>query len=170
MGKRNARQDDVEPSEKPDHRRYVRLGCLLTRSASVTNNDHTVRKTVALALSVAIQVAAISAPLLHAHSDEHDTDHHRGRSIHSHWSAHPLVHHESDRSVITETDDDQEIALNTFVAESACSLHVPADVDAIVSVPVPVERPAHRAAETVRGHDPPLLKSRPSRAPPAFLS
>jgi hypothetical protein len=142
----------------------------LTQSVSVTNNDHTVRKIVAVALSVAIQVAALSAPLLHAHSDDGNSDHHRGRSIHSHWSAHPLVHHESDRSIITETDNDQAIALNTFVAESTCSLHVPADVDAIAAVPVPVERPAHRAAETVRGHDPPLLKSRPSRAPPAFLS
>jgi hypothetical protein len=142
----------------------------LTPSASVTNNAQIVRKMVALALSLAIQVAALHAPLVHAHPDDHDTDHHHGRAIHSHWSAHPLLRHDPDRPTITEIDDDHAIALNAFVAASSSSVYVPADVAGTFTVAVPDERRAHRIAETVRSHDPPASQSLSPRAPPLILS
>ena len=53
----------------------------------------------ALALSLAIPVAALAAPLLHVHPDEHATAHHRGATVHSHWSGHsgtPAAGHSHD--------------------------------------------------------------------------
>jgi hypothetical protein len=129
-----------------------------------------VRKAVALALSLAVQVAALGAPLVHAHPDEHATAHHNGRSMHTHWSGHERSHHHGDTPAFSTADSDRAVFLNVFVAVAAPHVAAPALPQAIFALLVPMERAAHRGVEVVRSHDPPGVSSPPLRAPPAFLS
>jgi hypothetical protein len=129
-----------------------------------------VRKALALALCFAIQAAGLSAPLVHAHPDDHVTEHHAGGAIHAHWSGHAGSHHHSDGPAIEAADYDRAVFLNAFVAVGASPSPAPAVTPDAAPVRVPEERPAHRITEITHGHDPPAIRSVPPRAPPAHLS
>ena len=135
----------------------------------VTNNEGTVRKVLALTLSVAVQAAGLGAPLVHAHPDEHATEHHTGRAVHTHWAGHSSSHHSSDGPAFGTADHDRAVFLHAFVAVAAPVFPAPAIAPGIIERPVPAERAAHRAVEIAHGHDPPFFRSLPARAPPAFL-
>jgi hypothetical protein len=137
---------------------------------SVTKNEGIVRKLIAVTLALAVQGAALTAPLLHAHPDDHATAHHSGRSVHGHWSGHQHSHHPADDPAIGADDDDRAVFLNAFVAVAATPLAAVAVAQQPFELPVPSERPAHRSVQVAHSHDPPLVRSLPSRAPPALLA
>jgi hypothetical protein len=142
----------------------------LTPAGPVTNNVRTVRKVIALALAIAVQAAALSAPLVHAHPDDHATEHHSAREVHTHWASHGAVHDSSDGPSFDAADHDRAVFLNAFLAVAASSLPAFGVTHAVFELPVPAERAAHRFIEIGRSHDPPSFRSLPARAPPAFLS
>ena len=128
------------------------------------------RKVLALALSLAVQAAALSAPLVHAHPDGHATEHHGAREIHTHWAGHSPSHDSSDGPAADAPDHDRAVFLNAFVAVAATSFPIPSVTISVFELPVPRERAPHRVVEIAHGHDPPCLRSLSSRAPPSFLS
>lgn len=138
--------------------------------AGLTNNESIVRKAIAVALSLAVQAAALSAPLVHAHPDDYETGHHTGRTVHTHWAGHATSHHPSDAPALEADDHDRAVFLNAFVAVAAAWFSAPGMTPAVCELAVPAERRAHRTADVVRSHDPPLIRSLSSRAPPALLS
>lgn len=128
------------------------------------------RKTITFALSLAVLAAALSAPLVHAHPDNHATDHHGGRAVHTHWAGHAQSQDTSDAPALGTDDHDRAVFLNAFVAVAASPLPAQAVTPGAFELPVPAERAAHRILDVVRSHDPPSLRSLSSRAPPALLS
>ena len=128
------------------------------------------RKVIAVALALAVQATAVSAPLVHAHPDEHATPHHAGRAVHTHWAGHGQSHHSSNAPAVGTADHDRAVFLNAFVAVAVSPVPAPGVTPAILDLPVPAERPAHRIFDTARSHDPPFFRSLSSRAPPVFLS
>ena len=138
--------------------------------SSVTNNKDIVRRVLAVTLSVAIQAAGLSAPLVHAHPDDHATAHHAGREVHTHWAGHAQSHHSSDAPAIDSADRDRSVFLNAFVAVAVSAFPAPAVTPGIIEPPVPPVRGAHRTVDITHGHDPPCSLLLPSRAPPAYLS
>jgi hypothetical protein len=139
--------------------------------AAVTNNVTVVRKALALVLSVAVQGAAVGAPLAHAHPDDHATDHHHGRAVHLHWAAHTHSHHPADVPVLDDDDHDRAVFVNTFVSVAASALPVGAAPHQTFELSIPAETTVHRPVEVTHAHDPPYCNFLPSRAPPAsFLS
>jgi hypothetical protein len=151
-----------------------------------------VHRFAALALSLAIPVAALAAPLLHVHPDEHATAHHRGATVHSHWSGHsgtPAAGHShdadhdadhdanrgrasttSDGPALDAVDRDRAVFFSAYVAVTPSVLPAPGIVPNAVALPVPLERAAHLSVQVAHGHDPPLTRLLPARAPPSFLS
>ena len=77
-------------------------------------------------LVVAVQVAALLAPFVHAHPDDHDTDHHAAHAIHAHFSGHGqpsrLAHRGA--SSVDDNDHDRAVFLQIFLGEAAAALHV----------------------------------------------
>jgi hypothetical protein len=142
----------------------------LTRQRTVANNAGVLRTFVALALSVAVQVAAAYAPLVHAHPDDHDTGHHKAHAVHAHVTGHALHAHPHGGPAVGEDDHDRAVFLDSFVAVSAAPLLLSAAVPSVFELADPAEMPAHRTAHVAHGHDPPFHRSLPSRAPPALLS
>jgi hypothetical protein len=139
--------------------------------AALTNNVIVVRKALALALSVAVQGAAVGAPLAHAHPDDHATDHHHGRAVHVHWAAHTHSPHPADVPVLDDDDHDRAVFVNTFVCVAASAMPAGAVPHQTFKLLIPAESTTHRPVEVTHGHDPPYCSSLPSRAPPAsFLS
>jgi len=136
----------------------------------VTNNKKHVRKVIAVGLSLAVQAAALSAPLVHAHPDDHATEHHDARAVHTHWAGHARSSHSSDAPALGTDDHDRAVFLNVFVAVAASSFPAPGVTHLVFELPVPGERAAQRDLEMLHSHDPPFFRSVSSRAPPAFLS
>jgi hypothetical protein len=129
-----------------------------------------VRKVVAIALALAVQGGALTAPLVHAHPDEHATDHHAAGTVHTHWAGHTHSSQPSDIPAFDTADPDRAVFLNAFVAVATTVFSAPAAALTAFALPVAAERAAHRRVEIVRSHDPPCIRSLCSRAPPAFLS
>lgn len=128
------------------------------------------RKLIALALSLAVEAAVLSAPLVHAHPDDHATEHHGARTVHTHWDGHAQSRHRSDAPALETTDHDRAVLVDAFVAVAASSLPAFGVSHAVFALPVPAERAAHPVIQIVRSHDPPSFRSLASRAPPALLS
>jgi hypothetical protein len=130
---------------------------------------------LALILGLAVQTAATMAPFVHAHLDDHATEHHgSARAIHSHFAEH---HHHHEQQLppahgpsVDDPDDDRAVVFPLFVAVGSQSFELAPFAVTFAELPPPVERPAHRSVDIVHGHDPPFVPSVPSRAPPAFLS
>jgi hypothetical protein len=138
---------------------------------AVTNNEGIVRRMIAVALALALQAAGLSAPLVHAHPDDHATPHHAGRAVHTHWAGHShAAHHPTDEPAFSAPDDDRALFLNTFLAVAVSQMAVPVVAPAAFQLHVPTERAALGGVEVVRSHGPPSARSLPSRAPPTFLS
>ena len=128
------------------------------------------RKLVALALAVAVQGAVLTAPLVHAHPDDHATDHHAAGAVHTHWDGHRHTSPSSDVPAFDTEDADRAVYLNALVATAPAVTSAPVVPLSAFVLPRPAERAAHRRVEVVRSHDPPGVGSLPSRAPPTFLS
>jgi hypothetical protein len=142
----------------------------LTRRPALTNNEAIVRKAIAIALSLAVQAAALSAPLVHAHPDDHATEHHGARAVHSHWAGHSAPHGSSGHPALEADDHDRAVFLGAFAAAAVSPRYAPGVMHAVFALPLPVEGVAHRGVEVAHGHDPPVVRTLPSRAPPAHLS
>ena len=128
------------------------------------------RKVVATVVALAVQGAALAGPLVHAHPDDHTTDHHSGRAVHTHWAGHHQSSHHGDLPSLESEDYDRAISLGSFVAEAVAVQLAPAVTHSVFVLPVPGDRAAHRGIEVVRSHDPPDIRSLSDRAPPALLS
>jgi hypothetical protein len=127
-----------------------------------------VRRVVATALSLAIQAAALSAPLVHAHPDGRATAHHGGRTVHTHWAGHSHAHSRPDDPALETDDHDRATPFGAFIAVGTTPLPAIALAPSSFTLPVPAERAAHPNVDVAHGHDPPHLRSLPPRAPPAF--
>lgn len=121
-------------------------------------------------LSLAIQGAALTSPFLHAHPDDHATQHHGSRAVHTHWAGHGHSHGPSERPQLQTEDQDRAVYLNPFVAVTASVVLGPAIIHDAFALPVPSEGVVHRNVGVLHSHDPPFLASLASRAPPALLS
>ena len=130
----------------------------------------TVRKAVAVALSIAVQAAAVGAPLVHVHPDDDRTAHHGGVAVHTHWSGHSHSSVPSDTPAIDAPDHDRAVFTNTFVAVTTTLLVKAGLVPPVFELPATVEAAAHGRLDDTRSHDPPFIRSLSSRAPPLFLS
>jgi hypothetical protein len=139
--------------------------------AGLTNNVTVVRKALALALSVAVQGAAVVAPLAHAHPDDHATDHHHGRAVHVHWASHAHAHHPARVPVLDDDDHDRAVFVSTFISVAPSTLPAGAAAHQTFELSIPAETMVRRPVRVAHGHDPPYRGSLPSRAPPvSFLS
>ena len=125
------------------------------------------RSVISAGLIAAIQVAALVAPFVHEHDDDHPTAHHTARAIHGHLSGHVTLHHRDDRPEIEAPDHDRAVYLPIFVAMGASTIAVGvATVEQTAELTIPVATYAHRSTESLPGHDPPLAGSLSPRAPP----
>jgi hypothetical protein len=127
------------------------------------------RRIISAAAIVSLQVAAISAPFVHAHQDEHLTAHHAGHGVHAHVAGHVAVHHdEADGPHVEAVDRDRATYLAPFVAMRAPAADVlPAITHEVFELNAPVAAYAHRSTELLPGHDPPLAAALLPRAPPS---
>ena len=129
---------------------------------------------LAAVLATVVPAATVLALFVHAHPDDHDTDHHAAHAIHSHLGGHTHPGHHADPhapaaggTVITDDDDhDSAVYVGAFVAEAMPSFSLVAVVALAADLPTPAERAAQPPLLVVHGHDPPALRLRPSRAPP----
>lgn len=125
------------------------------------------RKLVAAGLAFGIQVTIVSAPLVHLHPDDHDTDHHRGHAVHAHVAGHaPAAGRHAHGPIAEDDDHERAVYLQVFVSEALSAFNIrPAPVPSFDLIP-PRESRAHRSVDVTHGHDPPFTRSTPSRAPP----
>lgn len=140
------------------------------------------RKLIAIGLSAALQAAAVGAPLVHAHPDDHATEHHGVGVVHAHVAGHARVQSGpraqgsgpgcgySNRRALDDADHERAVYLPLFVAVAAPLVPFAAAVVAAVEFPASAESVAHRSVFVVHGHDPPPRPSLPSRAPPPQLA
>jgi hypothetical protein len=129
-----------------------------------------VRKLIALALTLSVQAAALTGPLVHAHPDDSATEHHGGRTVHTHWASHAAHSHPAGSVAIGTADHDRAVFVNAFIAVAVLLIQIPDATTDAFELFVPAERAAHRGVEVVHSHDPPFIRTRSSRAPPPFLS
>ena len=129
------------------------------------------RQIVAGLLAIAVQASAVTAPMVHVHLDDHDSDHHHAREMHSHLAGHarhvaplPATHGPS----LIDDDDERVLAVSGFVATSAEVFPgvaaTPIETAVVVFEDVTVSRIPHVS----HGHDPPERTATPSRAPPSL--
>ena len=136
------------------------------------------RKLIALTLTLAMPVASVCAPLVHAHLD----DHVHGHRIHAHLSGHASHHeHAKDRhhadkhhpmaAPVVASDDSSERATSVplFVAVQKDLLLQPVLPRATFAIAAPLRSVLRRPPDDVRSHGPPPVRFGPSRAPP-FLA
>ncbi|MBI2827924.1 MAG: hypothetical protein HYX77_01470 [Acidobacteria bacterium] len=127
----------------------------------------------AAVLSVAIPLGALYTPLVHAHVDARDLDHHGAHTIHAHVVYHWTRSTTADQARLNHDETGRAVYLQLFVAVAHASFEVPAAVPTACDLDLgaPAESPAHphHLLHVVHSHDPPFLRSLPSRAPPAFL-
>ena len=119
---------------------------------------------------MAIPLGALSAPLVHAHLDELDTDHHRAHEIHAHFAGHSSLPTFPGGARLDDHEAERAVYLQVFVAVAQASFDVPAAVVTTWQLDTPAEAPACHSLRIVHGHDPPFVGSLASRAPPAFPS
>ena len=129
------------------------------------------RSAIAVGLSLAVQVSAVTMPYMHAHTDDHASEHHAAHAVHTHFATHAAHHIHSTGPVIDDDDDDdQAVYLQLFVAVSAQPVPVGGTALTVFELPTPAERPVQSPVVVVHGHDPPISDSLAPRAPPSFLS
>jgi len=136
------------------------------------------RKLIAVGLSVALEAAALGAPLVHAHVGGHESEHHHGRqAMHAHLPghssphAHPAAHqHNASRLSFDDNDAERTVYLQLFVAVGASSFELPPSMVSSFTLTLPIKAAPRDRLQVVHGHDPPFGRSLSSRAPPTFLS
>jgi hypothetical protein len=129
------------------------------------------RKLIAVGLTVAVQVAALGAPLVHAHVGGHESEHHHGRqAVHAHLpghASHAASHqHRASRRSFHDNDAERTVYLQLFVAVGAASFELPPAVATSFALTVPIATAPRDLLRVVHGHDPPARRSLSSRAPP----
>src|SRR5688572_15355280 len=122
---------------------------------------------VAGVLMVAVPVAAVIALFVHAHPDDHDTDHHQAHAVHAHFSGHDH-HAPADGPLLTGDEGGRERAvfLGVFLGAAVASFTIVAALPPSIERVAPPEMPVRRTLQVAHGHDPPALSSLPARAPP----
>jgi len=127
------------------------------------------RRFVAAGLSMALQLGAFQAPLMHAHLDDHEDDHHHARAVHAHFGGHshpgPAEAGQHDGPVVAAPEE-QTTRLQTFVAVKATAPISPALPPAVFTPIAPIESAMRRPPELVRSHSPPDVACLAPRAPP----
>jgi len=130
------------------------------------------RALVAVSSVVALQLAALGAPLLHAHLDDDPHGHHDAARVHAHLGGH-ATHHATPRD--TPAIDENEGAeratgLQLFVAVEPVPFLIPALPQSRYALPAPLESMMRRPPAVAHSHDPPGVRPATSRAPPVFPS
>jgi hypothetical protein len=128
------------------------------------------RGLISAAAIVSLQIAAISAPFVHVHEDEHPTAHHAGQAAHAHVAGHIAIHDdEPEGPHVEDVDTDRATYLAPFVAVGALAADVLAAIaHDVFELHSPVAAYAHRSTELLPGHDPPLAAALRPRAPPSL--
>jgi hypothetical protein len=126
------------------------------------------RRCVALALAVAVQAMLVELPALHAHLDDHVTDHHHARTIHAHFEQHhsPRPH---DQPGFEADDHDSAVSFTATTALASKWFSAAVLTTAIADVSAAFRPKVMPSFEVTHGHDPPWIASLASRAPPACL-
>jgi hypothetical protein len=123
---------------------------------------------------VAVPVAAVIALFVHAHPDDHDTDHHQAHAVHAHFSGHDHHHRDHDHDdhaggpqlTDGEGGHDRAVFIGVFLGATITSFSIVAALPPSIERVAPPERPIRRTLQVAHGHDPPALSSLPARAPP----
>lgn len=128
------------------------------------------RRLLAFGLSVAIQAAALSAPLVHAHLDDRQDNHHGASRIHVHLDGHGPHHHDAadGPAVQREESGGRVVGVPLFVAAQPEPATEPALAPAPFELPMATASLMRRPPDEVRSHGPPASPSLAPRAPPAF--
>jgi hypothetical protein len=148
----------------------AREACRRLTSSARSPNNEPVRKVIAIATLLAVQLAGLRAPLVHEHPDEHATDHHDGPTVHAHWHGHAPSRHPLEGQTLDAANRDRAAYVNAFLAVAATSFCVLAVTVASIELAAPAERAAYRSVVIAHTHDPPTSGSLSPRAPPFFLS
>jgi hypothetical protein len=141
--------------------------------AGLTNNERVLRAIVAVSSAAALQLAAVGAPLFHAHLDDHHEEHHGAARVHAHIGGHESAHHVilgDGPAIAEEGDAELATAVQLFIAVEPSPLATAALPQLRFTLPAPLESIVPSPSGALHSHDPPLRHSGPSRAPPAFLS
>lgn len=130
------------------------------------------RRFVAGGSAALVPVGAVCAMFVHAHLDDHDTFHHRGPQVHSHFSEHPTAstHHDGSTTTIENDDTEEPVDLQVFVAVSSYAQVVPAPPIApyaLVTRSTPAPRPMR---QVTHGKDPPPSLANLGPRPPPTAS
>jgi hypothetical protein len=133
------------------------------------NNGRVIRRCIALALAVAVQAMLVELPALHAHLDNHVTEHHQSRTIHSHFDEHHSIRRHDGLRIQTG-DHDAAVSFIAIAALTTTSFTTIGLTVATAVLPTPVIRVVAPTFEVTHAHDPPWAGSLPARAPPASLS
>ena len=133
------------------------------------------RPLVAVSSAVALHLAALGAPLVHAHLDDHDHDHHGAVRVHAHLGGHAAPHHHArdhDDHPAFDEDESAERAtgLQLFVAVEPSLLSSPSLPAARYALPAPLQSVMRRPPAVAHSHDPPGVRLSVPRAPPSLLS
>jgi hypothetical protein len=121
---------------------------------------------------MALVGATLTAPHVHAHLDDHASEHHAADEVHAHIDPHAdaATPRTIDRPRIASHPDTEPLYLKLFLAVSLTVVELPAAMSTSCEFAVPAERPSKQSLYVVHGHDPPALRTRPTRAPPPHLS
>jgi hypothetical protein len=132
------------------------------------------RSLVACLSALSLVCGALVAPLTHVHADaaDHGT-HHRGTVVHAHAAIHGHAdtagHHETAMDEGTD-DDGSARALDAFQIVGGWTQPVIGLPPESAAAPLPATRPVTVRPPAQHGHDPPLARVGPSRAPPSPLA
>jgi hypothetical protein len=133
-----------------------------------------IRPILTFIVSTSIVAAGLVAPMMHVHDDAHHASgHHAGRVVHSHGQIHGSRRVQSPEGSALENqgeDGERAHAIDPFQMVVGWSQVTPAPPPLIVSPPPPASKAITPRLLVQHSHDPPLGRTRPSRAPPAFLS
>ena len=130
------------------------------------------RALVAVSSVVALQLAALGAPLLHAHFDDDHDGHHGASRVHAHLGGH-ATHHAThhDTPTLDESEETERATrLQLFVAVEPVALLAPALPQSRYALPAPLESMMRRPPAVAHSHDPPGVRPAASRAPPSLPS
>jgi len=131
------------------------------------------RPFVALVACASLVASGLAAPMMHVHGDAHHVSaHHAGRVVHSHDRMHGgharHVSHGPGLENVADDEDARSIDLFQMVAGWS---HPPVALPAVIASPPGPPLVAVTLRLLVQhSHDPPIARTDPSRAPPAFLS
>lgn len=138
----------------------------MTCRSPVAKNDRVTRKVCAVALAAALPLATLWTPPVHVHLGD-GAQH----VAHAHFSSHQVSPRSSDRPGLYRAKRHGDtLFLQLFVATAVSAFAVPLVAASPFELSLPSGVGADRPVGARGGHDPPILVSLPSRAPPARLS